>query len=210
MVLGTRGRRAARIVLRVAVHAGALLPLGLLIAAYALGRLSVDPIREVTLRTGRTALVLLLLSLACTPLRLLGLSQAATLRRPLGLYAAFYALLHLSVFAVWDYGVQFDLIWLDLRYNRFLQIGLAALLILIPLAITSTHRWRQRLGRTWTWLHRLVYAATALAVVHFYRAVKADRRVPLIYGGVLALLLLFRLPWVQRALRRARSPRRGD
>lgn len=181
------------------MHAGALLPLALLIAAYALGRLSANPIREATLRTGRAALVLLLLSLACTPLRLLGLSQAGALRRPLGLYAAFYALLHVGVFAVWDYRLQFDLIWLDLRYNRFLQIGLAALSILVVLAITSVRGLRRRMGRAWTWLHRLAYVAAALAVWHNFWAIKVDRRVPLIYGGVLVLLLLLRLPWVRRA-----------
>ena len=184
------------------MHVGALLPLAFVIAAYAQGCLGVEPVREVTLRTGRTALVLLLLSLACTPLRLLGVRQAGPLRRPLGLYAAFYALLHFGVFALWDYGAQLDLIWLDLRYNRFLQVGLAALLILVPLAVTSLRGVRRRMGRSWVWLHRLVYLAAALAVGHFFWAVKADRRVPLIYGGVLAVLLLFRLPWVQRALRR--------
>ncbi|MFN2168899.1 MAG: sulfite oxidase heme-binding subunit YedZ [Anaerolineae bacterium] len=207
MVLGARGKAVLRIALRVAVHVGALVPLGVLVAAYALDRLSVEPIREVTLRTGRTALVLLLLSLACTPLRLLGVAQAGPLRRPLGLYAAFYALLHFGVYALWDYRLQLDLIWLDLRYNRFLQIGLAALLIVIALAITSTRGWRRRLDRAWAWLHRLAYAAAALAVVHYFWAVKADRRVPLVYGGVLALLLLFRLPWVQRALARVRTSR---
>jgi sulfoxide reductase heme-binding subunit YedZ len=205
MVLGTRGKRAVRTALRVAVHVGALLPLGLLIAAYARGGLSVEPVREATLRSGRTAVVLLLLSLACTPLRLLGVSQAAALRRPLGLYAALYALLHFGVFVVWDYRLQLDLVWLDLRYNRFLQIGLAALAILIPLAITSTRGVQRRMGRAWRWLHRLVYLAAALAVVHFFWAVKADRRVPLVYGGVLLVLLLFRLPWVRRTLRRVRA-----
>jgi sulfoxide reductase heme-binding subunit YedZ len=201
MVLGSSRQRTRRI-LRIAVHVGALVPLVLLIVAYARDQLTIEPIREATLRTGRTALVLLLLSLACTPLRLLGIPQAAALRRPLGLYAAFYALFHFGIFVAWDYRLQLDLIWLDLRYNRFQQIGLAALLILIPLAVTSVRALQRRMGRAWRWLHRLVYVAAALAVAHFYWAVKADRRVPLLSGGVLAFLLLFRLPWVQRMLRR--------
>ncbi len=207
MVLGkVRVERLFARWLHVLVHAGAWVPLIVLIAQYALGRLSVNPIRDVTLRTGRTALSLLVLSLACAPLALVtGWGAIRALRKPLGLYAAFYAGLHFLVFAAWDYGLQLDLIWLELRSNRFLQVGLAALVILVALAVTSLRPLIRRMGRAWKWLHRLVYAAGLLAALHFFWAVKVDRRVPILYGGTVVLLLLLRLPPVKAGVRRLRE-----
>lgn len=187
--------------LHAAVHLGALVPLLVLVAQVALGRLSVDPIRDVELRTGRTTLNLLVLSLACTPLALVtGWKAIRGLRRPLGLYAALYAGLHFLVFSAWDYGLQFDLIWLDLRGNRFLQVGLPALVILVALAVTSLRPLIRRMGRAWKWLHRLAYAAGLLGSLHFYWAVKVDRRVPILYGAIVVLLLVLRLPPVVGAV----------
>jgi sulfoxide reductase heme-binding subunit YedZ len=183
MVLGkARVERPFARWLHVLVHAGAWVPLAVLIAQYALGRLSVNPIRDVTLRTGWGAI--------------------RALRKLLGLYAAFYAGLHFLVFAAWDYGLQLDLIWLELRSNRFLQVGLAALVILAALAVTSLRPLIRRVGRAWVWLHRLVYAAGLLAALHFFWAVKVDRRVPILYGAIVALLLLLRLPPVREGVRK--------
>jgi sulfoxide reductase heme-binding subunit YedZ len=212
MVLGKRASNVVRAQLRSArwlhilVHVGALVPLVVLVAQYALGRLSVNPIRDVTLRTGRTALNMLVLSLACTPLALVtGRAAIRALRRPLGLYAAFYAVLHFLVYAAWDYQLQFDLIWLELRSNRFLQVGLAALIILVALAVTSLRPLVRRMRRAWVWLHRLAYAAGLLAALHFFWAVKVDRRVPILYGAIVALLLVLRLPPVKEGVRKLRA-----
>ena len=189
-------------------HIGALLPLAWLALDAARGQLGFNPIREVTLRTGRYALTLLVLSLACTPIYVLsGWRQAIVLRKPLGLYGAFYVALHFLVFAGWDYGFQLDLIWIEFRERRFIQVGLLALLILIPLALTSTRPWIKRLGKNWRRLHRLVYLADLLAVLHFLLLVKADRRRPLAYGAIVVVLLVVRIPFVRDALRSIRRPK---
>jgi sulfoxide reductase heme-binding subunit YedZ len=192
--------------LKAVIHIAALLPLALLALDLSLGRLSANPIREVTLRTGRYAIALLVLSLACTPLNILfGLRQALVARKPLGLYAALYAALHLAIYVAWDYGFQFDLIWLEVREKRFIQVGLLAVLILVPLAVTSTRRWTQRLGKGWKRLHRLVYLAGLFAVLHFVLLVKVTRPAPLVYAALLALLLVVRIPVVRRAIRATRE-----
>jgi sulfoxide reductase heme-binding subunit YedZ len=196
-----RKRRITENGLLIAIHLAALLPLAWLALDAARGRLGFNPIREVTLRTGRYALALLVLSLACTPLYVLsGWRRAIVLRKWLGLYGALYVFLHFLVFAGWDYGFDLDLIWLEVRGKRFIQAGLLAMLILIPLAITSTRRWTSRLGRNWKRLHRLVYLADLLAVLHFLLLVKADRRRPLFYGAIVLLLLVVRIPFVRDAL----------
>ena len=164
----------------VLTHIGALLPLAWLALDAARRQLGFNPVREVTLRTGRYALTLLVLSLACTPIYILsGWRQAIVLRKPLGLYGALYVALHFLVFAGWDYGFQLDLIWSEFQERRFIQVGLLALLILIPLAITSSRGWIRRLGKNWRRLHRLVYLVDLLAVLPFLLLVKADRRRPL-------------------------------
>jgi len=187
--------------LRVVVHVGALLPLAWLIWGYGQGQLTANPIREIILRTGRTALILLLLSLACTPIRFLfRYGRVVRARRLLGLYAFFYALLHLAAFAWLDYGLDWVLIVDAFQQRPFVQVGLAAFLILVLLAVTSTKGWMRRLGKWWKRLHRLAYGAALLVVVHFLLLVKGDVQRPLWYGGVLVVLLLVRVPVVRRAL----------
>lgn len=191
--------------LRLLVHLGALIPLAQLLWDGYGSNLTANPIQEITVRTGKTALVLLILSLACTPANtLLGLRQVVPLRRPLGLYAFFYASLHLLIFTVLDYGLDPSLIWQTVLEKRFVVAGLAAFLLLLPLTITSTVGWQRRLGKRWKHLHRLVYAAAALAILHFVWLVKADRSEPLTYGAVLAFLLVVRLPAVRRTATRLR------
>lgn len=185
--------------LQTLTHIVALLPLAWLIWAYWQGLFIIDPIKEITTRTGKTALILLILSLACTPAyAIFGFKQALRLRRPLGLYAFMYAGLHFLIFVGLDYGFDLDLIALDILDQRYVLVGFAAGLLLLPLAITSTQRWRKRLGKNWKRLHRLVYLAAVLAIVHFAWQVK-DIREPLRYGAVLALLLMVRIPGVRRA-----------
>lgn len=192
--------------LHLLVHLGAWLPLAWLVWDWQRGGLSVNPIQDITQRLGDTALALLMLSLACTPLNtLFGFRWALRLRRPLGLYAFFYALLHFLTFVGLDYGFDLDLLPGAILEKRFVLVGLAALLILAVMAATSFDVSKVRLGKTWKRLHRLVYLAGGLAVLHFAWAVKGDLFQlrgavlrPLLYGLALALLLVLRLPPVRR------------
>src|SRR5215212_2762329 len=131
--------------LRILVHIGALIPLAVIIVYALTGRLTANPIQDITFRTGKTALILLLLSLLCTPLNtLFGLKQVLPLRRPLGLYAFFYVCLHLFIFAGLDYGLDWGLIQQTIVEKRYVLVGFAAFLLLLPLALTSTKGWMRR------------------------------------------------------------------
>ncbi|MDY7078213.1 MAG: protein-methionine-sulfoxide reductase heme-binding subunit MsrQ [Chloroflexota bacterium] len=190
--------------LRITTHIGALLPLALLVWDYWRGLFIVDPIREITTRTGKTALILLVLSLACTSINMLfGFKRALRVHRALGLYAFLYASLHVLTFIGWDYG--FDIAWLGpaIFSQRFVLPGLVAFLLLIPLVITSTRNWQRRLGKNWRRLHRLVYLVIPLVIVHFIWLVK-DPREPLWYGAVVFLLLILRVPHVRKAVSKFR------
>jgi sulfoxide reductase heme-binding subunit YedZ len=191
--------------LRILVHVGSLIPLALLIWDGLHNHLTANPIQEITFRTGKTALTILVLSLACTPANtLLGIKQVLPLRRPLGLYAFFYVCLHLFTFVVIDYGLDWQQIEPAIGEKRYALVGFTAFLLLLPLAITSTKGWQRRLGKHWKKLHRLVYLAAALAIVHFVWLVKSDIREPLAYGAVVAGLLLLRMPGVRGALTQLR------
>lgn len=184
---------------QIAVHIGALLPLIFLIGDVALGNLSVNPIQDITFRTGKAALVLLVLALAVTPINTVtGFRQVIKVRRALGLYAFLYAAIHLFIFGVLDYGLDLRLIWLETLEKRYILIGFAAFLILLPLAITSTRGWQKRLGKTWKSLHKWVYLAGCLVVLHYGWVQKSDIRQPLMFGGIVALLLVLRIPLVRR------------
>jgi len=185
-------------------HAAGLLPLARLLWDHARGAFIVDPVREITTRTGRTALVLLVLTLACTPLHtLFGIKWVLRVRRALGLYAFLYAALHFLTFVGLDYGFQLDLLGPAIFDQLYVLPGFAAGLILLILALTSTRGWQKRLGRNWKRLHRLVYLAGILAIVHFLWLVK-DIGEPLRYGAIVALLLLLRVPRLREAVRNAR------
>jgi len=200
------------------IHLGALTPLAVLIANALRDNLSANPIQDVTFRTGKTALVLLVLSLAATPVNtVFGYRPALKVRRALGLYAFFYVSLHFLIFIGLDYTFDLELIFAAIAEKRYALVGFAAGLILLPLAITSTKGWMRRLGKRWKQLHRLVYIAAPLAVVHYIWLVKADIREPLAFGGVIGALLLARLPFVRRwatnwrSMMKARfaNPKRG-
>ena len=184
---------------QIAAHIGAWVPLGVLIYDGLNNHLTANPIQELEDRTGLTALVILVLSLLCTPAgTLLGFKHAVKLRRPLGLYGFMYAAVHVSIFVVLDYGLDFGLIVSIIGEKPYVLVGTLAILMLIPLAITSTKGWMKRLGKTWRTLHYLIYLIVPLVVVHYYWVVKADVRVPLQYATVVALLLVVRIPAVRR------------
>ena len=192
-------------VLRVLTHLGALVPLAVLLADFAGDRLSVNPIEDVQLRTGRYALLMLLLSLAATPVsRILRLPQVKPLRKTLGLYAFGYAGLHMLNFIGLDYRFDVTLIGDGILEKPFVLAGIATLLVLLTLAITSTAGWQARLGKKWPNLHRLVYLAIVLDLVHFTLQEKSDFTRPAIYGTMAAALLLVRLPLVRRVAEAAR------
>lgn len=200
-------RRTISRLLKIATHVGALIPLGILLWDYAYNQLGADPVREITLRTGNTALILLVLSLACTPLNiLLGWKQVLPLRRPLGLYAFFYVCLHLLTFVWLDYMLDWALIVAGILEQRYVVVGFAAFLLLLPLALTSTQWSMRRLGKNWKRLHRLVYVAVILVIIHFLWLVKNVYTEPLFYATIVTILLLTRVgPIRQRILRWQRS-----
>jgi sulfoxide reductase heme-binding subunit YedZ len=186
--------------LRILVHVGALLPLAWIAWQYLQGLFLVDPVREITTLTGKTALILLMLSLASTPVStVFGFRGAVRVRRALGLYAFMYASLHFLVFVGLDYGFDLELIGKAILGQRYVLAGTAAGLILLPLAITSTRGWQRRLGKVWKRLHRLVYLAGILTIVHFLWLVK-DAHEPLRYAAILAVLLFLRIPQVRKAI----------
>jgi sulfoxide reductase heme-binding subunit YedZ len=161
--------------------------------AYA-GDLGANPIETITRFTGSWALIMLIASLAVTPLRrITGRNELIKIRRPLGLFAFFYAALHFGTYMVLDLYFDFPAILKDVLKRPYITVGFAAFVLMIPLAATSTAAMIRRLGRRWQQLHYLVYVIAILGVLHFYWLVKADIRRPFQYGGVLALLLVYRL-----------------
>lgn len=181
------------------LHAAALTPLAVLgmqvweVWQTGNDALGADPVAEIEHRLGLWALRLLMATLAITPLRqLTGQAVLVRFRRMLGLYAFFYACLHLSAYLVLDLRGYWTLIFEEIAKRPYITVGFSAWLLLLPLAVTSTKGWIKRLGRNWARLHKLVYAAGVLAVLHFWWLVKSDIREPALYAGILALLLGWR------------------
>jgi sulfoxide reductase heme-binding subunit YedZ len=178
------------------------MPLVLLAVDAALGQLGAEPIRAAILRTGKVALVQLVLSLACTPLNtLFGFKAVLRVRRALGLYAFMYAALHLALFVGLDYGFNWALLKDALLSKRYTLVGLGAGTILLVLAVTSSKYWQKRLGKRWKQLHRLVYLAALLAGVHFIWLVKQGVAEPYYWLAGIIVLLLLRLPVVKGLIR---------
>jgi sulfoxide reductase heme-binding subunit YedZ len=175
-------------------HVGALAPLAVLAWLFCQDRLGPVPVAAVTRRLGRYALVLLLLSLVPTVVRrAISISGFLRVRRWLGLYAFLYATLHVMAFAGLDYGFDIDLIVRAILDSRREIVGLVALGILGLLALTSIRGLMKRLGRAWKPLHRLVYAAAGLVVLHYVWNYKELRAWPIVAGVSLLLLLAARL-----------------
>jgi sulfoxide reductase heme-binding subunit YedZ len=190
------------------VHILCWLPLVILMAAYLTDNLTINPIQAATQRSGDVAIIILLASLAMTPLHILfNLPQLLKLRRPLGLYAFFYATLHMLTYTGWDYQFDFNLIVASIADKPYLIAGLLALSLLTPLALTSHRWWQMALGKAWKRIHMLVYGIAVLAVIHLAMAVKGDfLRLqgdiwkPLAASLVLSLLLIVRIPPLRRVL----------
>jgi len=190
---------------QIIIHLGSWAPLLILIYGGFTNGLTVNPIQHLTFYTGDTAIRLLILSLACTPANtLFGFREAIKLRRPLGVYAAIYAAIHFGIF-LFDYGFDPNLLYEAIFEKRYALIGFAALIILLPMALTSTKGWQKRLGQNWKRLHQFVYLAGLLVVIHYAWLVKSDIRAPLIYGGIVVALLMARIPAVRRIAASARG-----
>lgn len=184
-------------------------PLVKLLLDGAAGGLTANPVEAVQNRLGFWTLTWLTASLAATPLNAqLGLAWPVRLRRLVGLTAFAYGTLHFLWWLVVDQGLALAAVTADVARRPFITVGLATLLLLLPLAVTSTDGWVRRLGyRAWKRLHRLVYPAAALGLVHFLWRVKADRQRPLVFAVVLGALLLARL--LPRRATRAAPGRAG-
>ncbi len=191
---------------RVPVFVACLVPFLALLWGIFNQDLGANPVEHLTHRTGDWTLRFLLLTLAATPLRrLTGWSWPLRLRRMLGLFAFFYACLHFSIYAVLDLGLDAAFVAEDVLERPYITVGFTALVMLVPLAATSTKGMMRRLGRRWKQLHRLVYVIAALGVLHFAWSVKADLREPLLYAAILALLLGARV-WHVLQRRQAAAP----
>jgi sulfoxide reductase heme-binding subunit YedZ len=173
--------------------------------AYA-GLLGANPIEVITHSTGDWTLIFLLVTLSITPLRkITGQLWLIRYRRMFGLFAFFYACLHFTTYIWLDKFFDVHEMLADIAKRKFITVGFAAFLLLIPLAVTSTSGWIRRLGgKRWQALHRLIYVSGILGVVHYLWLVKADIRKPLEYGAVLAALLVYRIVvWLRAGRHRA-------
>ncbi len=171
-----------------------LIPFGSIAINYTLNNLTANPIQAATLQTGHTAINLLVISLACTPIRnIFGFTSFLSIRKTLGLFAFFYAILHILIFIMLDF--EFNMSWIlkEVRYKPFLQIGLAAFVLLIPLSITSIPKVQKKMGKKWVTLHQVVYFAALLVILHFLLATKGDISKPILYAVITLFLLLMRI-----------------
>lgn len=182
----------------IAIAVAALPILGLALE-FAIDGPGANPIEEITHVTGEWGLRLILVSLAITPARqFFALRRIAPLRRTFGLAGFVYACLHLSTWAFLDLGLDTGAILEDLTERPYIMVGMGAFSLLAVLAVTSTRGWMKQLGQRWIRLHRAVYAAAILAVVHHFWLIKADYRPAIVHAIVLSALLGARLVWRAR------------
>jgi sulfoxide reductase heme-binding subunit YedZ len=197
-------------ILQIAVHLGGILPAVILLFSFFTGDLTANPIQALEQRTGIIALNFLLLSLACTPVSIItGYKKIVARKKALGNYAFLYASIHFLIFIGLDYGFDLQLTLTDVGTKKFILFGLTALLLLLPLAVTSLNYWKKKLGPRWKTLHKLVYIISPIVTIHFLLSLKGDISQlqgnivkPLVYGGVILFLLLTRIPFVKAFLAR--------
>ena len=183
-----------------------MVPLAVALVRYYTDQFGVDAIGDFTLDTGNWGIRLLLLTLAVTPVReLTGWNWLITYRRPFGLAAFYYVCVHLLVYAYLDFRLNLEFMLIDVTESLFIIVGVASLLLLIPLAITSTTGWIRALGKRWRVLHWLVYPALILGVVHYLLQVKEITFQLGFYMAAGGLLLAYRV--AAPALKRARGSR---
>lgn len=188
---------------KILLFLNSLLPLGLLGLDALRDRLGANPIEFFLRATGVLTLLFILVTLAVSPLRkVTGWNSLIKYRRMLGLFAFFYGLLHLITYSIFDKSLDLGVIVEDVIQRPFIAIGMAAFLMLLPLAITSTNGWIKRLGgKRWALLHMLIYPIAILGVIHFWMIVKSDVFYPAAFGIVLAGLLGYRIVTRRQAAR---------
>jgi len=192
--------------LQIIMHIYAWSALIHLLVDYFLGNLSVNPIQDLEQRTGRAAITLLVLSLMCTPLNtLFGWKELLKRRRALGLYSFMYATIHVLIFLDLDYGLAWSLIIQSIFEKPYIIFGTITFFLLLPLAATSFNTWQRRLKKNWKRLHQSVYLIAPIAVLHFALSKKGDIFQlqgdivrPLIYGLVVLILLILRIPRIKK------------
>jgi sulfoxide reductase heme-binding subunit YedZ len=184
------------VIAKIGVWAACLAPLAWLVirAAGLYGSLGANPVEEVLNVCGKTGLNLLMLTLCVTPIRRsTGINRLIAFRRLLGLFAFFYLVLHFLTYALLDLGLMWETLLVDIAERPYITVGFTALVLLVPLAVTSTRGMQRRLGRRWSKLHRLIYPVAILAVTHYWWQTKLDVAEPLLYAFLLAVLLGARL-----------------
>jgi sulfoxide reductase heme-binding subunit YedZ len=202
------GRDSRRRWITTGVCVASAIPALVLLHDFLRDELGANPVEAASHATGQWTLRLLLLTLCISPARrITGASWLAPERRTLGLCAFSYGCLHFAIYLVLD--LDFDLSFLgeDLRERPYITLGFTGFVLMIPLALTSNRFSIRRLRRRWNTLHRLVYASAIAGVLHFIWLVKADLREPLIYAGLLALLLALRAPALRSLISPGRAPR---
>ena len=186
-------------ILKPLIFAAALVPAAALVYGFYTNDLTANPLDYITDQTGTWMLACLMASLAVTPIRrLTGWNDIIKVRRMLGLFAFFYATLHLSTWIVFVHYFDVGFMVEDVVKRPFITVGMATFVILLALAVTSNRFSIRKLGQRWQRLHRLVYVAGILAVVHFWWLVKADITLPRRWAFAIGSLLLFRLWWANR------------
>lgn len=197
--------QVVRRVLKPVLWAAGLAPLAWQIWAFFTGHLEAEPVKGMEHFTGKTAVIILLVTLSVTPIRrITGWNGIVKVRRLVGLFAFFYALVHFLIFLTFDLEWSFGELGRNVVERPWITVGFAALVCLTVLAVTSPQAMVRRLGKRWRTVHRLVYAAAGFAVLHFVWSQKKDIREPLVYAGVLAVLLGARL--VPRRSTGSRNP----
>ena len=184
---------------KLVVFPACLIPLALLMQSVLTNNLGPDPANTLTRDLGEWALIFLCGGLAITPVRkLTGVNKLIRFRRMVGLFALFYAVLHVAAYLAFMLGWDWTTLAEDLYKRPYIIVGALAVLILAVLGVTSTKGMMRRLGKKWARLHKLVYLAAGLAVLHFLWLVKSDYSEPALYGAIIIALLLTRLPVVQK------------
>jgi sulfoxide reductase heme-binding subunit YedZ len=208
-------KRPTLIALKTLTWLACLWPLAQLVWGAATNDLGADPIAKITLTTGYTTLLLLIISLAITPVRRLSprLNWLIKFRRLLGLFAFFYATLHLGTYIALYAGFDINTMATDIAKRRFITVGVAAWLLLVPLAATSTNWAIRKLGgKRWNSLHKLVYLAAICGVIHYWWQVKPGVLAPMNLTVILAVLLLSRIVWSlwQKRMQSVKAARAAD
>lgn len=194
-------------ILKAVLACSALVPAALLVAGIFTDDLGANPVEYITHQTGWFALFFLFVSLAVTPVRrYTGWHEIIRYRRMLGLFAFFYATLHLFTWFLFDHTLDVPSMLEDVVKRPYITVGMAAFLMMLPLAATSNQAMIRRLGRRWQLLHRLAYFAAIAGVVHFWWLVKADIREPERWAVVLTVLLGVRAWWTFRRQLSSRQP----